>query len=196
MGIVWRGKPAATPGGQATVSDKAQRTVRIKWVRSAIGFDHHQKRIVRSLGLRKLNQEVERPDTPQIRGLVAKVPHLVEIVEAPTKPAWTLVPEYTIHPPAAAPAKPAEAAGESPAVETGETGTPPPAPLPSRGEESGAGFVPSGPAAGLSAEPGPSASELANPGGEGSGSQAVPASADATGASAAGGQASAKEGQS
>jgi len=70
------------------VSDNAQRTIRIKWVRSGIGFTYHQKRIVQSLGLRKLNQEVERPDTPQIRGLVAKVPHLVSVVKVAPKPAW------------------------------------------------------------------------------------------------------------
>jgi len=99
------------------VSDKVQKTVRIKWVRSGIGFTHHQKRIVRSLGLRKLNQEVERPDTPQIRGLVAKVPHLLKFVEAPKTPAWKLVEEYTVYPPAAAPAAPAETAGELQAVE-------------------------------------------------------------------------------
>ena len=39
------------------------------------------KVIVRSLGLTKLNQVVERPDTPAIRGMVAKIPHLVRIVE-------------------------------------------------------------------------------------------------------------------
>jgi len=100
------------------VSDKAQRTIRIKWVRSGIGFSYHQKRIVRSLGLKKLNQEVERPDTPQIRGLVAKVPHLVEIVEAVSKPAWTLVPEYTIYPPEAVSSEPAETALEAPVIET------------------------------------------------------------------------------
>ena len=100
------------------MSDKAQRTVRIKWVRSGIGFDYHQKRIVRSLGLKKLNQVVERPDTPQIRGLVAKVPHLVEIVEAVAKPAWTLVPEYTLYPPEAVSSKPAETAVEASAAET------------------------------------------------------------------------------
>ena len=99
------------------MSDKTQKTVRIKWVRSGIGFTHYQKRMVRSLGLSKLNQEVERPDTPQVRGLVAKIPHLVKFVETPKTPAWKLVPEYTIHPPAVAPAKPAETPGESPAVE-------------------------------------------------------------------------------
>ena len=109
------------------MSDKAQKTVRIKWVRSGIGFTHHQKRIVRSLGLRKLNQEVERPDTPQIRGIVAKVPHLLKIVEAPRTPAWKLVPEYTILAPAAEPAKPVEAAAESPAIEAGKIAAPTPA---------------------------------------------------------------------
>jgi large subunit ribosomal protein L30 len=106
------------------VSDKAQRTIRIKWVRSGIGFTYHQKRIVRSLGLKKLNQEVERPDTPQIRGLVAKVPHLVEIVEAGSRAAWTLVPEYTIYPPEAAPSKPAETLHDASGNETEKTEAP------------------------------------------------------------------------
>jgi large subunit ribosomal protein L30 len=98
------------------VSDKAQTTIRIKWVRSGIGFSYHQKRIVRSLGLRKLNQEVDRPDTPQIRGLVAKVPHLVKIVEPASKPAWMSVPEYTIYPPKEA-LEPTEAGLEASAIE-------------------------------------------------------------------------------
>jgi len=106
------------------VSDKAQGTIRIKWVRSGIGFTYLQKRIVRSLGLKKLNQEVERPDTPQIRGLVAKVPHLVKIVEAASKPAWMSVPEYTIYPEEAAPAKLGETTPEAPAAEIAEAEAP------------------------------------------------------------------------
>jgi large subunit ribosomal protein L30 len=124
------------------VSEKAQRTIRIKWVRSGIGFSYHQKRIVRSLGLKKLNQEVERPDTPQIRGLVAKVPHLVKIVEAASISAWTLVPEYTIYSPGAVPTKPAETLLEAATNETEKTEAPvapPLAPLPSQAGESGAG---------------------------------------------------------
>jgi large subunit ribosomal protein L30 len=46
-----------------------------------IAFPKTQKEIVRSLGLRKLNQVVERPDTPSMRGSVAKVPHLLRIIE-------------------------------------------------------------------------------------------------------------------
>lgn len=59
----------------------AGKTVKIKYVRSSIGRSEHQKKIVRGLGLRKLNQVAERPDTPEIRGMVAKIPHLVQIVE-------------------------------------------------------------------------------------------------------------------
>ena len=56
-------------------------TVRIRYIRSAIGFNRRQKETVGALGLTKLNQVVERPDTPQIRGMVLKIPHLVTIVE-------------------------------------------------------------------------------------------------------------------
>lgn len=83
------------------MTDEAQRTIRIKWVRSGIGFTHRQKQMIRSLGLRKLNQVAERPDTPHIRGLLNKIPHLVVIVNEPPEPAWTSVPEHTIRPPEA-----------------------------------------------------------------------------------------------
>jgi len=56
--------------------------LRLKWVRSAICTPVKHKRVVRGLGFTRLNQVVERPDTPAIRGMVAKVPHLVEIVMA------------------------------------------------------------------------------------------------------------------
>ena len=55
--------------------------MRIRYVRSAIGCPEKQKRVVRGLGLRKLHQVVVRPDSAAIRGMVAKVCHLVEIVE-------------------------------------------------------------------------------------------------------------------
>ena len=49
--------------------------------RSPIGRTAYQKRIVRGLGLRKMNQTVIHGDRPDIRGMVAKVPHLVRIDE-------------------------------------------------------------------------------------------------------------------
>jgi large subunit ribosomal protein L30 len=82
-----------------TGTEYAHKTIQIKWVRSGIGFTRQQKKMVRSLGLLRLNQIVARPDTPQIRGLVESIPHLVKIVSAPERPAWMSVPEYTIYPP-------------------------------------------------------------------------------------------------
>lgn len=81
------------------MTDSAQKTIHIKYVRSGIGFDTHTKVMIRSLGLRHLHQVVERQNTPQIRGLVAKIPHFVEIVTPEAKPAWTSTPEFTLFPP-------------------------------------------------------------------------------------------------
>ncbi len=58
----------------------AQATIKIKLVGSPIGRQEKQKRIVRSLGLKRMNQVVERPDTAGFRGMVAKVPHLLAVV--------------------------------------------------------------------------------------------------------------------
>ena len=57
------------------------RTIRIQYYRSAIACPKKHKIIVRSVGLTRLNQIVERPDTPSMRGVVAKVPHLLRMVE-------------------------------------------------------------------------------------------------------------------
>ena len=56
-------------------------TIHLKWVRSAICSPVKHKRVVKGLGFTRLNQVIERPDTASIRGMVKKVPHLVEIVE-------------------------------------------------------------------------------------------------------------------
>jgi large subunit ribosomal protein L30 len=57
----------------------AKKTIRIQQVRSGIGFDKTQKATLRALGLEKIGRVVERPDNPAIRGMVAKIPHLVVI---------------------------------------------------------------------------------------------------------------------
>ena len=54
--------------------------IKIRLKRSPICCPEKHKRVVRGLGFRKLNQVVERPDTPSIRGMVNKIPHLVEVV--------------------------------------------------------------------------------------------------------------------
>ena len=56
--------------------------LKIRLVRSVIGTTQHQREVVRGLGLRRIRHIVERQDTPEIRGMIGKVMHLVEIVEA------------------------------------------------------------------------------------------------------------------
>ena len=53
--------------------------IRIQWKKSAIGYPKGQGRVIRALGLRRLNHEVEREDSPTIMGMVHKVRHLVEV---------------------------------------------------------------------------------------------------------------------
>jgi large subunit ribosomal protein L30 len=53
--------------------------IKIKLVRSYIGAPAKLKKVVKGLGLRKIDQVVERPDDEAIRGMVAKIPHLVEV---------------------------------------------------------------------------------------------------------------------
>ncbi|MGD0791182.1 MAG: 50S ribosomal protein L30 [Terriglobales bacterium] len=55
--------------------------IQLKWVRSAICTPVKHKKVVKGLGFTRLNQVIERPDTAAIRGMVKKVPHLVEIVK-------------------------------------------------------------------------------------------------------------------
>ncbi|MCY3919540.1 MAG: 50S ribosomal protein L30 [Chloroflexi bacterium] len=56
-------------------------TLRITYVKSAIGYRSDQMHTVRSLGLRRLGQSVEKPDTPDVRGMLRKVAHLVAVSE-------------------------------------------------------------------------------------------------------------------
>jgi large subunit ribosomal protein L30 len=56
-------------------------TIRIQQYHSAIGYNKNQREILRGLGFRRMNQIVEREDTPSIRGMINKIPHLVRIVE-------------------------------------------------------------------------------------------------------------------
>ncbi len=56
------------------------KTMRLKWVRSAIAAPVKHKKVIKGLGFTRLNQVIEREDSPSIRGMVAKVPHLVQIL--------------------------------------------------------------------------------------------------------------------
>jgi large subunit ribosomal protein L30 len=66
-----KGSKAAKPAG----------TVKIKMIGSVIGCTDVQRANVRGLGLRRIHQVVELADTPMVRGMIRKVPHLVAVVE-------------------------------------------------------------------------------------------------------------------
>lgn len=59
----------------------SQGKLRITWIKSAIGYKKNQKATIAALGLRKLGQVVEHEDTPQVRGMVFTVRHLVKCEE-------------------------------------------------------------------------------------------------------------------
>ena len=67
------------PKKKAEVEPSA--TLKIQYFRSAIGTPEKHKLVIKSLGFKRLNQIVDRVDTPAIRGMVAQVPHLVRILE-------------------------------------------------------------------------------------------------------------------
>ena len=63
------------PPGERTMA-----TIKIKQIKSKIGYPVDQKRTLEALGLHKISQVVEKEDTPVIRGMVRKVHHLVEVI--------------------------------------------------------------------------------------------------------------------
>lgn len=65
-----------------TKSTDSGRTLRVTLVKSSIGRPYDQERTLRSMGLRKLHQTVELQDNPSMRGMVAKVHHLVRVEDA------------------------------------------------------------------------------------------------------------------
>jgi large subunit ribosomal protein L30 len=56
-------------------------TIRIKWIKSDIGYPGKQGRTLKALGFHKLNEVVEKEDTPVRRGMIAKVNHMVSVEE-------------------------------------------------------------------------------------------------------------------
>jgi len=57
----------------------AKKTLKVTLVRSTIGFNQKQALVVRSLGLRRIRHTIDVPDTPEVRGMIHKVRHLVTV---------------------------------------------------------------------------------------------------------------------
>jgi large subunit ribosomal protein L30 len=72
---------AKKPAAKKTAKKASASKIRIHYYRSSIGFSVTQKLSVKGLGFGKLNGTRELVDTPALRGMIAKVPHLVRIVE-------------------------------------------------------------------------------------------------------------------
>ncbi len=58
-----------------------KKTLRVKQVRSGIGCPRAMRETLKALGLGKMHRISERIDSPEVRGMIAKIPHLVEVVE-------------------------------------------------------------------------------------------------------------------
>lgn len=63
------------------MSENQPKQLRITYVKSSIGYSERHKATIRNLGLRRLNQTVVHNDTPVVRGMLAKVAHLVKVEE-------------------------------------------------------------------------------------------------------------------
>ncbi len=73
-------KAAPAAPAKAAAPEAGKKTVRIRQVKSGICAPVDQKQTLKGLGLRRIRQEVVRPDTPALRGQILKVRHLVEVV--------------------------------------------------------------------------------------------------------------------
>lgn len=62
------------------MENENQKTMTVRWKRSAIGRPENQKKIIKALGFRRLNQTLTLPDCPEIRGMIHQVSHLVEVI--------------------------------------------------------------------------------------------------------------------
>ena len=60
---------------------KIEHTITVKWIRSVIGRPENQRETIRGLGFKRLNQILTLPDRPEIRGMIHRVNHLLEILE-------------------------------------------------------------------------------------------------------------------
>ncbi len=63
-------------------ASKRKGSLKVKLVKSLIGSTNYERQVVRGLGLRKLQSTAELQDTKEIRGMIGKVAHLVDVLEA------------------------------------------------------------------------------------------------------------------
>ena len=72
--------PAKTPKARKAEKD-GPKSIRIRQIRSGIGCPVEMRETLKALGLGKMHRVAQRPDTKEVRGMIKKIPHLVEVVE-------------------------------------------------------------------------------------------------------------------
>ena len=65
----------------AKKNEQQSKKLRVRQIRSGIGCPRYMRETLKSLGLGKMHRVAERPDTKEVRGMIARIPHLVEVVE-------------------------------------------------------------------------------------------------------------------
>lgn len=60
-------------------ANNSPRTLRVTWIRSSIGYPKDQKATIKAIGFNRLNQTLELPDSPQLRGQIFKVKHMLKV---------------------------------------------------------------------------------------------------------------------
>lgn len=63
------------------IENDKEKKMTVRWKKSAIGRPENQKKIIKALGFRRLNQTLTLPDCPEIRGMINHVSHLVEVID-------------------------------------------------------------------------------------------------------------------
>jgi len=61
--------------------EKNEHTIKVKWIRSVIGRTDNQRKTIRGLGFKRLNQTLTLPDRPEIRGMIHRVNHLLDVLK-------------------------------------------------------------------------------------------------------------------
>jgi large subunit ribosomal protein L30 len=74
-------QPAAKAPHGKSAAKAAVKKLKITLLRSPIGFNRTQGKTVEGMGLRRIRHSVELPDTPETRGMILKVRHLIEVTE-------------------------------------------------------------------------------------------------------------------
>jgi large subunit ribosomal protein L30 len=63
------------------MENEQEKTMTVRWKKSGIGRPEDQKKIIKALGFKRLNQTLTLPDRPEIRGMINHVSHLVEVID-------------------------------------------------------------------------------------------------------------------